>query len=971
MIRPFSFLSLLLLLAIPGPAPTATTLDTLPIVSEASATTGPDWLIDPSPYQASLYRNEVGNELIMTNGLIRRVWRLTPNVACVAFDDLTQGKSLLRAVRPEAALSIDGHPLDVGGLMGQPNHAFFFHDWLDTMQRDPKALVLTQVETGTPIERFAWKRVRHHAPDAQWPPKGVALRFDFRLDDQAIEALAEQQMLDSETGRTVLFQDQFTSLGSAWRIHTSPSLERSSFHNEGKPGEIYTLANTAVYAERDLPAHADLVEVQLHPGTDTAGSWGPGLALVWPDRVIKFNYRIGSSADGSHGNFSVWDGQNERLFTLPQGPISPANPLWLRMRLEDNALFGEISHDGIQWLSGFELNENLPQGSPQALRVGKLSRSGQEDDFATNPQDPIRLRIMKVAAYGPLQRDAVASHFKQLLQLKDVTVSVHYEMYDGIPTMSKWITVHNPLDRPLTVDRFTSEILAVVENGNPVETRAGVSLPKPDSLHVETDMAFGGFEHMNACRGSIHWVPDPFFETQVNYERMQPCLLEVRPEIGPDQDIHPGGTFESFRTFEVVYDSTERSRRGLTLRKMYRTVAPWVTENPLMMHMRDSSPQKVKEAIDQCAETGFEMLILSFGSGFNMETTDPAYLQQYRELAAYAQAKSIEIGGYSLLSSRRISPDSDNIKHPLTGEPGGQTHGYCPALTSPWGQDYFDKLYKFFPSTSFNLLEHDGSYPGDIDAIARPPLQKSMENSQWAQWRIITDFYKWCRGEGVYLNVPDYYYLAGSNKCGMGYRETNWSLPRAQQVIHSRQNIFDGTSEKTPSMGWMFVPLSQYHGGGEAATVEPLDTHLDHYQMMMLCNLSAGVQACYRGPRLYDTERTKQMVQTQVAWFKKYRGILESDIIHDTSRRATGRDLDWYFHANPSLEEKGFLAIFNPLDHAVTKTIPLNLYYTGLTTTAHIAHKDQNPEKFTLNRDYTVQLPVTIPAHGMTWYVVR
>src|SRR6478736_3297666 len=48
-------------------------------------------------------------------------------------------------------------------------------------------------------------------------------------------------------------------------------------------------------------------------------------------------------------------------------------------------------------------------------------------------------------------------------------------------------------------------------------------------------------------------------------------------------------------------------------------------------------------------------------------------------------------------------------------------------------------------------------------------------DSQWAQWRKITDFYRWCRARGVYLNVPDFYYLNGSNKCGMGYREATWS----------------------------------------------------------------------------------------------------------------------------------------------------------------------------------------------------
>lgn len=45
----------------------------------------------------------------MTNGLIRRVWRLTPDAATVAFDDMMTGASLIRGVRPEAELELDGH----------------------------------------------------------------------------------------------------------------------------------------------------------------------------------------------------------------------------------------------------------------------------------------------------------------------------------------------------------------------------------------------------------------------------------------------------------------------------------------------------------------------------------------------------------------------------------------------------------------------------------------------------------------------------------------------------------------------------------------------------------------------------------------------------------------------------------------------------------------------------------------------
>ena len=44
-------------------------------------------------------------------------------------------------------------------------------------------------------------------------------------------------------------------------------------------------------------------------------------------------------------------------------------------------------------------------------------------------------------------------------------------------------------------------------------------------------------------------------------------------------------------------------------------------------------------AIDQCAEVGFEMVILTFGSGFDIENDDPAYLAQIKELADYAHAQ--------------------------------------------------------------------------------------------------------------------------------------------------------------------------------------------------------------------------------------------------------------------------------------------------------------------------------------------
>lgn len=706
------------------------------IALRAAAAAPTDWLIDPAPFKARVTVSADGRELELNNGLIRRVIRLQPNAATVALDNSANGESLLRGVKPEAVVELDGRQFDIGGLKGQPNYAFLRPEWVNQLSADPAAFCFVGYEIGQPKERLAWKRTRHHAPDAQCPPTGVMLRLDFE-------------------------------------------------------------------------------------------------------------------------------------------PPLPTNGM-------------------------------------------------------TTPS---------------------------------VRVSVHYELYDGLPCYSKWLTVSNGTDKTVRVDRFSSEVLAVVERTAEVDELSDGRTPP--NLHVETDMAFGGMMAAGANRRSFRWLADPDFHTQVNYEKKTPCLLDVGPDLGPAQDVAPGGTFESFRAWVLPFDSQDRERSGLALRRLYRVIAPWVTENPLMMHVVSSTGQTVTNAIDQCAAVGFELLILSFGSGFDMENEKPATLERAKNWAAYAKRKGIEIGSYSLLASRSVGGGNDVVMPP------GQkpAFGNSPCLLSQWGTNYFRRLYEFHRASGFTLLEHDGSYPGDVCAATNHPGHHGLADSRWNQWREITDFYKWCRAQGFYLNVPDHYFLSGSTKTGMGYREVNWSLPRAQQVIHTRQNIYDGTWQKLPSMGWMFVPLTEYQGGGAAATIEPLDQHLDHYERMIESNLALGVQACYRGPRLFDTDRTKAMVKAKVDWFKAHRDILESDLVH--GRRADARDLDWMLHVNPKLKEKGMLVVFNPLDTPVTKTLRVNLYYTGLKETAQILEQGGAAKPFPLARDYTVEVPVTVPAQGMNWFVVK
>ena len=295
--------------------------------------------------------------------------------------------------------------------------------------------------------------------------------------------------------------------------------------------------------------------------------------------------------------------------------------------------------------------------------------------------------------------------------------------------------------------------------------------------------------------------------------------------------------------------------------------------------------------------------------------------------------------------------------------------GNSPCLGSAWGKDYFRKLRQLYEKTGLDLLEHDGSYPGDICASTSHPGHDGMEDSQWRQWRMITDFYKWCRAKGVYLNVPDFYFLSGSNKVAMGYRETNWSLPRERQIILGRQNIFDGTWEKTPSMGWMFVPLVEYHGGGAAATLEPLSEHLDAYGAHLAQNFGSGVQACYRGPRLFDSPATKAVVKKWVDFYKANRAILDSDMIH--LQRADGRDWDGVLHVNPKLRTKGLAMLYNPTSAEIARTIALPLYYTGLGQNARVRTSSGASQEYALDRKFRIEVPVKIPARGIEWLIIK
>ena len=376
----------------------------------------PDWLLDGSSFKAAVKVSADGRDVTLDNGLLRRVLRLAPNAATVSFENLMTGEQFLRAVRPEAALELDGVKWDVGGLGGQPIQNFLKPDWIDQLDVNADAFYFIGYRVGKTEARFPWKQHREWmAKDAPWPAPGVSLTLEFQSPDSFGSGSPRPQ-------RTVLVADDFTTLSPEWKLFLSGRSSRASFQNEGKVGEIMALENTHAFAERAWPADGEAVECQVDPGTDKSASWGPGIGLVFASgEVERFYLRPG------HYNFGLETPDNKRELGLAEA----GQPYVLRMTLRGHHVYCEASTNGKKWQA---VGDMPAVGAPMSVRLGKMAVNGGAEDFSADCNLE-RCILKNFRIYGAM----LAANQPKLANNSSgrVTVEVHYELFDGIPLISK------------------------------------------------------------------------------------------------------------------------------------------------------------------------------------------------------------------------------------------------------------------------------------------------------------------------------------------------------------------------------------------------------------------------------------------------------------------------------------------------------------------------------------------------------
>ena len=142
--------------------------------------TARDWLVDKITDPTTVTRTAKGT-LLLSNTLISREFLIEPDFATIDFRDLhTTNSSILRCVKPEAVITLDGIEYNVGGVKPGTHCAYFNRTtFWHNKTLDAQAFHFKSYEVATPTAPFSYKPNRFAPEDIQWPPKGIHLRVYF------------------------------------------------------------------------------------------------------------------------------------------------------------------------------------------------------------------------------------------------------------------------------------------------------------------------------------------------------------------------------------------------------------------------------------------------------------------------------------------------------------------------------------------------------------------------------------------------------------------------------------------------------------------------------------------------------------------------------------------------------------------------------------------------------------------------
>ena len=567
-----------------------------------------------------------------------------------------------------------------------------------------------------------------------------------------------------------------------------------------------------------------------------------------------------------------------------------------------------------------------------------------------------------------------------------VTAVVHYELFDGVPALSKWVELENsdpaapvPLISQVVLERvhvpwnlrqrFHAETAYMPHQGERNSMEDGGWYPASGSYAANFTSLVSPPVSMWAYDSELMgpWGEDGALEYWYDMG-LNETLLEVKYPFGPGLTLNASlppyfGRLETFRVYESLHDSDDLERQALTRRKLLRATAPATTTDmgPAISVGGDSA--SIRGAVDTIAALGFRQLHTSVDP-FNF---DPGYIARVAADVAYAHARGIIVGFYVLLQNPPGLGPSQEAINPDTGRGEG-----IACFATAFHQAFRDRILQFVQATGFDFLDTDGPFEQAPCGSTSHEHHKDLLDSQVAQFHDNVAWYQslWSapnplslqRG-GVMVTCPDpYEQVAGTTLQPIGYTDAWGGVgDRWEWLVTGRVYIHDGTLWKPPTNGAINFDLNRAGPMASLDDLQFLDTGLAQF-------LGVAGRAFQHGA-LYQNNASQALWVKWMGWLEQYRSILAADIIH--IRKPTGRGWDAMMHADPTAPAgvpKGFALFFNPLNASLPVAMRLPVYYCGLGAGA-VTMQWMNGSSAAMPQDAFFSLPVAIvlPPRGYDW----
>ncbi len=220
------------------------------------------------------------------------------------------------------------------------------------------------------------------------PNKGYFLVIDE--EPRKVDQVKNGTVAGAELSQ--LFLENFTAptIPDGWKTFQSNKAKAEAL-SVANSLVIKQAANLHAGLEFGLPKGVMAAEAEVQVGTDAGLTWGPGIALVWPDgKTAKMNIRTVDKKFGLFGG----DG-----FRMVGAPLDLKQPISMRILLGDDRIFFLQKENG-KWVTIESQSRAGRAGDPASLRIGKLAEDGSLADFSGETGPNGECQFKAVSAYG-------------------------------------------------------------------------------------------------------------------------------------------------------------------------------------------------------------------------------------------------------------------------------------------------------------------------------------------------------------------------------------------------------------------------------------------------------------------------------------------------------------------------------------------------------------------------------------------